>query len=253
MALSDSLIPDNDNYLFSENLSDKTGNLSKLQNNLITVKNDKDTTVPKILTIGGKMPDAKVDYDLPVIEMKFNDGFDGAKLKEAVVVADSKNENYNFEINKHDDSWFDIRIIKKLKPRTDYILKIDLNFIADAAGNKVDSIYQHKFTTVNDLDFSGVSGLVESKDTLHTFVVLQSLEKEKKVYKEKVDTKKNFNIQKVLPGKYLLWSFKDRNNNEIYDIGKIQPFKYSEDFTFYPDTLNLRARWPVGDVKVEYK
>ena len=251
LALSDSLIPDNDNYLFSENLSDKTGNLSKLQNNLITVKNDKDTTVPKILTIGGKMPDAKVDYDLPVIEMKFNDGFDGAKLKEAVVVADSKNENYNFEINKHDDSWFDIRIIKKLKPRTDYILKIDLNFIADAAGNKVDSIYQHKFTTVNDLDFSGVSGLVESKDTLHTFVVLQSLEKEKKVYKEKVDTKKNFNIQKVLPGKYLLWSFKDRN--KIYDIGKIQPFKYSEDFTFYPDTLNLRARWPVGDVKVEYK
>jgi hypothetical protein len=128
-----------------------------------------------------------------------------------------------------------------------------LNLIVDAASNKTDSIYQYKFTTVNDLDFSGVSGTVESKDSIQSIVVLQSLEKEKKVYKEKVDSKKNYNINKVLPGKYLLWSFKDRNNNGNYDIGKIKPFRYSEEFTFYPDTLNLRARWPVGDVKVEFK
>ena len=39
----------------------------------------------------------------------------------------------------------------------------------------------------------------------------------------------------------------------MYDYGNVQPLQLAEEFTFYPDTLNLRARWPVGDVKINYK
>jgi hypothetical protein len=116
LALSDSLIPENKNYLYADSLVDKSVNVSKIQSNLITVKNDVDTSAAKILSIGGKMPEQKVDYDIPVIELKFNDGFNGEKLKEAITVLDTKNDNYDFEIGKYDDSWFDIKIVKKLKP-----------------------------------------------------------------------------------------------------------------------------------------
>ncbi|MBS3944425.1 MAG: hypothetical protein KGZ42_02930, partial [Melioribacter sp.] len=63
---------------------------------------------------------------------------------------------------------------------------------------------------------------------------------------------KTFNLTKILPGKYLLSSFIDKNKNIKYDAGSVKPLVYAEKFTFYPDTLNLRARWPIVDVSIEY-
>ena len=251
LAIGDSLTEGDQIYLFGEGIHDKSLNKSEKEGTPITVKNDKDTTAPKILKIAGTMPDDKVDYDIPVISVKFDDGFDHTVLKNSITIIDAKEDTYPFDILTHDDSWFDVEIKKKLRPRTDYTMKLDLGNIVDAAGNRVDSVYQYKFTTVNDLDFSGVSGsIANAEGTKRVYVVLQSADKTKKTYKERTDTKYNFNIEKIIPGKYLLWSFQDRNGNSVYDNGKVIPLEYSEEFMFYPDTLNLRARWPVGDVKI---
>jgi len=253
LSIADSLIPGNNIYLHGSGIFDRNSNRSNKESNAITVKNDRDTTAPKLLKIGGLMPDDKVDFELPVISVKFDDGFAMDSLRNAIVISDVKNIEYPFEILRRDDSWFEVNIKSKLKPRTEYVMNFDLKYVADAAGNKVDSVYKYKFSTVNDLDFSGVSGGVENiNGAKKTFIVLQNVDDAKKVYKEKVDSKNNFNIQKVLPGKYLLWSFKDKNGNNVYDYGKVVPLTYSEEFIFYPDTLNLRARWPVGDVKIKF-
>ena len=157
--------------------------------------------------------------------------------------------NYSVEIKKNDDASFDVILKSKLKQRSEYQLDINLSKLSDAAGNRVDSVYKYKFTTTSELDFSGISGKVMiDSDTNDVIVVLESSDKNTNIYKQKIDKQKNFNINKVLPGKYLLWSFIDKDKNGKYTFGSVYPFKYAEEFKFYPDTLNLRARWPVGDV-----
>ena len=222
LSISDSLISGNRNYLFGDKIIDKSQNRSGLQENSITVNDDRDTSAPKLLKTFGSIPGDKYDYDIPIISMKFDDGFDHSKLKQSIEISDSKGKDFPFDIITRDDSWFEIKVLQKLKPLTEYNLKLNLVNIVDAAGNKVDSVYKTKFTTVNDLDFSGVSGTVENVGNIkRVYVVLESANNDKNLYKQKIDAKKNFNIAKVVPGKYLIWSFKDRNENSMYDYGNV--------------------------------
>jgi hypothetical protein len=253
LAITDTLIPGNQNYFHGEGIFDKASNKLDAISSPITVKNDPDTSAPKITTIGGELPEGKVDYDIPIITIKFDDGFDQSILQKSIRITNDKKDTLAFDILSRDDSWFDIRLKNAVKPKSECTMLLDLNNIVDAAGNKTDSLYKYKISIVNDLDFSGVSGTVANvDDSKRAYVILESADKEKRIYKERVDKKSNFNIPKVLPGKYVLWSFKDKNGNSIYDYGKVMPHIYSEEFIYYPDTLNLRARWPVGDVNLKF-
>jgi len=131
-------------------------------------------------------------------------------------------------------------------------VKVNLRKYYDLFGNKVDSLFRTKLTSSSDLDFSGVSGRIAIPDTSDYYVLLQSVPKSKTGYTQKVGKKKNFDFRKIIPGKYLLWSYKDKNGNGKYDFGSVKPFSHSEEFSFYPDTLNLRARWPVGDISISF-
>ncbi|MDD8019328.1 MAG: hypothetical protein PHP42_13230, partial [Bacteroidota bacterium] len=57
-----------------------------------------------------------------------------------------------------------------------------------------------------------------------------------------------FNFTLLPEGRYTLKAFEDRNDNGIHDAGKIFPYQQGEKFTFYPDTIRVRARWPVDGV-----
>ena len=141
----------------------------------------------------------------------------------------------------------------KLQDKSDYQIKIDLSKVKDAAGNFVDSVYTYKFSTINSLQFSGAKGKVNSElPPSYIFVALKNLDEKKKNYKQKVDSTYQFNFERVVPGSYLIWSFIDSDSNGVYSFGKVNPFENSEEFVFYPDTLNLKARWPVGDIYINY-
>jgi hypothetical protein len=253
LAIRDSLIKGNEIALISQNIVDNSGSINLYESTSITPKADPDTTAPKLLKVFGSMPDEKVDFEFPLLTLNFDDGFSQENINSACVIDDGKGSVMLHEIDFIDDASFKIRIPSKLRQRSEYYLKLDLSKIIDAAGNKVDSIYTHKFTTNSELDFSGISGIVKNvngNDDL--FIELKSVGKDKMIYQKKVNQDKTFVINKILPGKYLLSSFVDKNKNSKYDPGSIKPFNYAERFTFYPDTLNLRARWPVGDLMIEY-
>ncbi|MBI1938540.1 MAG: Ig-like domain-containing protein [Ignavibacteriales bacterium] len=249
IGIADSLIPQNNYYLVSEKIIDRSGNLSGREETQFSVKTEKDTVVPSVSKIIGQYQENKIDYDEPVVTVKFDDGVELNDIEKKIVVEDSKKIFVPFDVKRKDDAEFDIRIGTNLKQKTDYELKIDLRDIKDASGNKRDTVYESKFTTASELDFSGVSGnVVNSEDSANTFVVLKSVPPEKNIYKQKVKSNKTFSMKKIVPGKYLLWSFIDSNNDSVYSYGSVKPFKQAEKFTFYPDTLNLRARWPVGEI-----
>lgn len=252
VSIADSLIPQNNYYLVSEKIIDRSGNFSGKEETQFSVKTEKDTVVPSVSKIIGRYQENKIDYDEPVVTVKFDDGVELNDIEKKIVVEDSKKIFVPFDVKRKDDAEFDIRIGTSLKQKTDYELKIDLREIKDASGNKRDTVYESKFTTASELDFSGVSGRVNAADSANTFVVLKSVPPEKNIYKQKVKSNKTFGMKKIVPGKYLLWSFIDSNEDSVYSFGSVKPFKQAEKFTFYPDTLNLRARWPVGEIRLKH-
>ena len=239
--------------LISNGIFNLDSRQSVKEKNSITVKNDLDTVALRIVKVAGELPEGKVDFEDAKISISFNDAIDTTDLKERLTIQDAKGDKFRFGIKRIDDAAFTISVLSKLRQSAEYTLKLNLKNYTDINGNKIDSLFQNKIITSNELDFSGASGIVAGvPDSSNVFIVLQNVKENKIKYSQKTGAKNNFDFKKVVPGKYLAWSFKDKNKNEKYDYGTILPFKLSEVFKFYPDTLNLRARWPVGGVNIDF-
>ncbi len=252
-AFADTLEKKESWVLISKNIPDLKNNLSTEEKNPFAIKNDRDTLALRIIKSAGLLPGEKVDYEEPVVMLNFNAAVELSTVNDRLTIQDARGNKIPSKVERNDDASFSIRLSEILKQNTDYTLKLDLKNYSDLSGNKIDSVFQNKFSTSSELDFSGVSGTVMMNDTTQTYVVLEAAEMLKRTYNQKIDTKKNFDFKKVIPGKYLAWSFKDKNRNGKYDFGTISPFKLSEEFKYYPDTLNLRARWPVGGVNIDFQ
>lgn len=247
LSFSDSLYESDQLYLISHNILDKSGNLLEYE---ITsfVRNDKpDTTNPELLTLKEQFPNRKVDYINGYVVLNYSDGFDFKVLQNAVNVIDNRKDEVANELVKIDDATFYITF-PSLRPNSDYEIKIDNKFLVDAAGNFIDSVFTYKFSTINNLDFSGLSGKVIADDEMNIVVLAKNINDDKLTYKQKT---RNFKFDRMFPGKYLLIVFDDKNENLEYDKGMINPFEPSEQFVFYPDTLELKPRWPVGDITIK--
>lgn len=253
LAFSDSLKNSNSLYLVTKELIDINGNKLDFESTSLVYNPKADTSAAKILKISGQFQNDMLDYEVPEIFIQFDDGFDNSAPLEGVSVVDSKGKNVPLKINMLDNSSFTVGFEDKFKPKTELTLKLDQKKFKDITGKAIDSLNQKKFTIINDLDFSGAAGNVAVSDSVkNVYVVLEKAGREKKAYKQKTDKKGNFEIKKVIPGKYLVWSFIDADSNKVYSKGKVNPLMFSEKFKYYPDTLNLRARWPVGDIKIQF-
>jgi len=241
-----------DYFLFVSSFEDLHSNKTEVDKISFIYKAEKDTFPNSLLKAFGDLPDSKVDFENPLVSIQFADGIDIEEVKTRTVIEDPQKKAIEFAVTKYDDVLFQLSAKNKLKPGSEYIVKFNAKNLADISGKSVDTVYQRKFTTSTELDFSGASGVVEGADSTNV-TVLESVSLLKKVYNKKNDSKKKFEFKKVIPGKYLIWTYKDKNNNGRYDSGSIQPFKYAEEFRYYNDTLNLRARWPVGDIIINTK
>jgi len=63
-----------------------------------------------------------------------------------------------------------------------------------------------------------------------------------------VDTAGIFEFPYLQEGKYVLSAFHDADGDGRYTYGKISPFRKSERFTAQPETVKVRARWPVEGI-----
>lgn len=239
-----------DYFLVANNFVDLSNNSTGIDRIQFIYKAEKDTFPIQLVKAGGELPEDKVDFENPIIKISFNDGIDSTDMVQRLSVEDSKKGKLNFNLHRNDDASFILKMSSKLKPAADYHVLFNAKGIKDFSQKSIDTVYSVKFTTCNELDFTGVSGDVITNDSLDTYVVIEKVESRKLNYNQKLSTKHKFDFKRILPGKYLLWSYKDRNKNSKYDHGTIYPYNLSEQFKYYPDTLNLRARWPVGDVKV---
>jgi hypothetical protein len=237
-------------YLFADTLMDKSDNAYILDFVEVTLSDRIDTLRCELYNSTPQEGSKEVDFLNPKISFEFNDAFDVLGAKDGIVLSDTLGKKVPFEIEFPDDASFIITPSKRLDMSKDYIIKIDLSRLKDFAGNSIDSIYEYTFKTIAGLDFTGVSGKVIGADSTKTLKLdLKNVEREKLQYETLPNKIGQFNFERIIPGKYLLFGYYDSDSSKTYSFGSVMPFKQSEEFSFYPDTLNLRARWTETDVK----
>ncbi|MHB1686263.1 MAG: Ig-like domain-containing domain [Ignavibacteriaceae bacterium] len=241
-------------FLFVKKIVDKLGNIFYNDYSSISLSDKPDTTKPGIYNTDPPLNSKQADYENQKFSFYFDDAIDSNVAKTGITFTDTSRINIPFAVHFYDDASFYVYPLSKLETRTDYLIKLNLNKFKDAAGNYFDSVYTYKFTTINGLDFTGVTGkLLNIDEAKNPVLVLQGIDKDKLIYSQKPGAASSFNFNRVQAGKYVLWCYQDADSSGTYTFGKVLPFKPSEKFSFYPDTLNLRPRWTVTGLNFIYK
>ena len=253
IVLKDSLNDRGDNYLFVDELSDRLGNTQFNDNAHITVSTRMDTSKPGIFRTSPLNNTDNADFQHQQFTFYFNDAFDSLLAKKGITFSDTLGNKIPYSINFIDDASFQIIPAVKLKTMKKYRIEIKLNYFKDAAGNFFDSTYIYKFTTLNGLDFTGLSGDIKNVNLKkNPKLILQSTSNINQVYKTDVLANSKFQFKRIDAGKYLLWYYYDTDSSNTYTYGWPYPFKKAEEFDFYPDTLNLRPRWTITDLSFQF-
>jgi hypothetical protein len=138
-----------------------------------------------------------------------------------------------------------------LKSKLRYSVRIRPARISDLRGKAgKDSLRVFSFQTIDRDLFSTIEGAVRDTGTIDVggpiyVVAQQATVKETKEYEVRLEHAGAFLLKDIPEGKYLLRAYRDRNGNGRYDPGRVFPYKPSERFTQYTDTLKVRARWPL--------
>jgi hypothetical protein len=156
------------------------------------------------------------------------------------------------------DFTYSITSTKELASKKMHRLRIKAVNIEDYFENKMkDTTVTLRFTTVDVDNFSSFDGTVIVEDTVGMLspvvVVTEQVGSDQKPLVQKLDPAGRFQFKNLPEGKYVLWGFKDRNNNGKFDPGRPFPFLSSERFYIYPDTLKLRPRWPLEGIQFRFK
>ena len=62
----------------------------------------------------------------------------------------------------------------------------------------------------------------------------------------------SFVIEKLTEGKYAIQGYRDEDGNRAYTPGLPHPYKPSERFAVFPDTVKIRARWSIEGVVLKF-
>ncbi len=235
-------------YFIAGEVYDKSGNKSKKTETEIYYNNKPDTLAPQIVSVIPANGEKKLSLTHPAISVLFDDGVNFSAT--SCSLKDEKGRAVKFSVQKVNDAEFLILPKNKLRSSSEYKLEIDFSALSDAAGNKKDTTITYKLETLDAIDLVSVEGtVVSAKGKSNVFVVLNKI-KGNRNYKTKAGASGKFKFASVLPGKYFIWAFEDKNRNGEYDYGSPMPLKYSEKFYFRNDTLNIRPRWPVKNVNL---
>lgn len=250
ITISDSLNEDGKYFIVAEKIFDRFENIKFIDQYEFVVSVEPDTIAPSLKNVETGFEKNQIDYIHPNFKLNFSDGLTSLDFANSISLKSGK-QLYSFNIAKFDDASYEVTIPNKLLPNKEIQLAINNSGIVDAANNQLDSVITKSLTTLSGREFSGISGSVQIENSdQKIIVVLESTERKGNDYWATVQDDKTYNIERVLPGKYLIWCYLDLDDNNEFNYGAVEPFEFSEKFYTYPDTLNLRARWPIGDVLI---
>lgn len=216
-----------------------------------------DTSIPNFEFLNIKNNEENIPLDKHFL-LSFNEEILQSSFINGFILADS-NGNHR-QCSFYWESRVRVKILPKeiLSSKKTYFIRIKLDSLIDAFNNSIkDSTFELRFRTLDKNKLSSISGRVIIDDTgmayQNIFVEIFGLGRTRqKITSIRTNEYGKFTFNELPEGKYTIEAFIDKNANLRYDFGKIQPFEYAEPFTIYPDTINLRARWPIENVVIQF-
>lgn len=253
-------IQDSQTYrLVAHNIIDTAGNSILLKNNFIHFHGttQSDTTKPTLLFINVSKNAIDVPFTQEVY-MTFSEPINKIGFENSFQFIDSGKVKVDGKFFWQSDANLRFKPSAPLKSKVEYSIKMVMDSIYDAAGNSIrDSVVVIKFTTVDSKKLGLIRGSVsvDSLDSLYHRVVVRLVNVNNfTVYPVslRVNQVQTFEFSNLPEGQYTIQAFVDENNNGKYDSGKIFPHRYSEILGIYPDTIKVRARWPIEGVNIKF-
>lgn len=139
-----------------------------------------------------------------------------------------------------------------------YAMTVRLDSLTDFSGNRCgDTVWTRKFRTVDGKSVGNIKGTVEDDSTGATgriFIIATSVSaREIKPRKQALESPGAFVLDRVVEGRYTMSGFRDADGDGVYTYGMPFPFHPSERFDVFPDTLKVRARWPLEGVVIRFR
>ncbi|PJA99673.1 MAG: hypothetical protein CO128_02945 [Ignavibacteriales bacterium CG_4_9_14_3_um_filter_30_11] len=254
VLINENKIDGNSNLFFiAKNIEDQKGNITTEDAVNLIYSNRTDTTKPKLVSVEPPNGNDNSDFSGQEFKFYFSDYFDTTLAKEGIKFVNSENLNIPFKMKYSDNASFKIIPSNDLLPVKDYKVILDLNKFKNQNGTAADSNYVYNFTTMNGLNFSGITGEVKNIETDFPIYIIIEGVGYNKLYKQLLSNNKKFVFNRVLAGKYNLWCFIDSDKNEEYTFGSFLPYKSAEQFIYLNSVLELKPRWMQTDIILEPK
>jgi len=213
----------------------------------------KDTLGPKIVSFS--LPDSARETDLqPRFLLHFSDAVQRAEAGKAISLLDSSRNPVRVSLKWLSGASLEIVPAGRLMSRAWFAFRIGMRNVMNLDGRRGrDSLRVFRFQTVDEESFSSIEGSVTDMSVTDAkgdvFLTARNVSrKEPKEYIVRIPQPGSFVLGDILEGKYVLRAYRDRNGDMNYEPGKVFPFQRSERFVTYPDTLKVRARWPLEGV-----
>lgn len=224
---------------------------------LFTASGEADTTKPAVA--GFSIADSVRDISLlPDLVVFLSEPVLSSRPDEIVSLRDSSGAIVNSRIEWLNPAAIMVRPLRELTQKAWYLFSVKSLMLHDPSGNRGDDTTRAlRFETIDSERFSSVEGFVRDanmSDTGMIFLKAINTSPSAEVAKAvSIPRPGPFSVGNIVEGKYTVHAFRDRNKNGIFDAGTVFPFGPSERFSFFRDTVRVRARWPVEGVTIELK
>lgn len=243
-----------------DSVFDTTGNAlnSKLNSTTFDGVSVPDSVAPRILALSVRDSARQVPFDAR-IEARFDDVVGQQEIEKAFSLFDSSGVRVGGVFQWETSAAFEFVPRTELQSRAWYRVRLPLSAVMDLAGNHgKDSVIVIRFETVDRNQFGSLEGEVldETGIKLETAIIVRARGvrgRDGGAYEARLLGSGKIQIPKIAEGSYIVSAFRDDDNNGKYSYGNPFPFQPSELFAFYPDTIKVRARWPVEGVIIRLR
>ena len=209
-----------------------------------------DTLGPMVVSCSAGDSLRGVDLDA-TISVHFSVPVEQAAAEKAITLVDSGRVSVPFRFQWLSSASVELKPGEPLKSKVRYSVRIRPERILDLQGKTgKDTLRVFRFQTIDRELFSTIEGAVRDTGSIDMggpiyVVAHQATAREFREYELRLDCAGAFTLKDIPEGKYLLRAYRDRNGNGRFDAGRVFPYRPSERFTQYADTLKVRARWPL--------
>lgn len=241
-----------------ESVRDTAGNLIGDRSNVAVFggTSKRDTTKPSILSISISDSARDVAYDA-VLRFGFGEPVVRPSLENGLRLIDSTGTDVDGEFRWEGSARVMFAPSQPLLPFAWYRVRISLDSLRDFSGNHYDdSVFNRSFQTITTRKLGSIQGTVDDRlldDSSMVYAHAVSLtDKLVTPRVTKLARPGSFEFANLPEGKYQLSAFRDFDGDGRFGYGRPFPFTPSERFAVYPDTVKVRARWPLEGVVIRF-